>query len=319
MTDETDRTGTRADQKNKLPTEKAFQEFLKTSQLTEEDVNEQVELQVLSNQIQRKITNEAPPATAARNRGLLRGRKGDPVHDQTDARRPRDRQQRQSESRSSEDGARKRRLARELEKSRRRNTRTTRRPKAKAACRKDLPKNSSSGAAEKSDLRQRRPANSSARSSSRETTSLIEVVKLNPEKVKTLAEVKARDQHPAEPSRQQEIFSEFVADYQSKWSSRTFCASGFAIERAPTTRAPAIPRQRPKPATKPNPKAAGRPNARRRCTDHRPAGNRAPTLQTAGRTAGPAAAAAWSAQRSAPKKRRRKQPEEAVQAAEAAE
>ncbi len=60
---------------------------------------------------------------------------------------------------------------------------------------------------------------------------VLEVVKLNPEKVQTLAEVSAPIKTQLTQQLSQEVFSEFVAEYQSKWSSRTYCASDFLIER----------------------------------------------------------------------------------------
>jgi parvulin-like peptidyl-prolyl isomerase len=60
---------------------------------------------------------------------------------------------------------------------------------------------------------------------------VVEVDKLNPEKVKTLDEVSAEIKTQLTQQISQEFFSEFVAEYQSKWTSRTFCASGFEIER----------------------------------------------------------------------------------------
>jgi parvulin-like peptidyl-prolyl isomerase len=60
---------------------------------------------------------------------------------------------------------------------------------------------------------------------------VVEVVKLNPAKVKPLAEVRAEISTQLTQQTQQAFFSEFVAEYQSKWQSRTFCASGFEIER----------------------------------------------------------------------------------------
>jgi parvulin-like peptidyl-prolyl isomerase len=60
---------------------------------------------------------------------------------------------------------------------------------------------------------------------------VVEVDKLNPEKVKTLAEVSAEIKTQLTQQLGQEAFSEFVAEYQGKWQSRTFCASGFEIER----------------------------------------------------------------------------------------
>jgi peptidyl-prolyl cis-trans isomerase SurA len=60
---------------------------------------------------------------------------------------------------------------------------------------------------------------------------LIEPVKLNPGKVQTLAEAKAQIEGALAQETQQEFFSEFVADYQSKWTSRTFCGDDYLIER----------------------------------------------------------------------------------------
>lgn len=60
---------------------------------------------------------------------------------------------------------------------------------------------------------------------------VIEVEKLNPEKVQTLAEVSSQIKTQLGQQLAQEVFSEFVAEYQSKWSSRTFCAADFTIER----------------------------------------------------------------------------------------
>jgi hypothetical protein len=56
-------------------------------------------------------------------------------------------------------------------------------------------------------------------------------VKVTAEKVQTLAEAKAQIESTLGQEKQQEFFSEFVANYQSKWQSRTFCASGYEIER----------------------------------------------------------------------------------------
>jgi hypothetical protein len=60
---------------------------------------------------------------------------------------------------------------------------------------------------------------------------VVEVDKLNGAKVKDLSEVSAEIKTQLTQQRAQEVFSEFVAEYQSKWSSRTFCADGYVIER----------------------------------------------------------------------------------------
>lgn len=62
-------------------------------------------------------------------------------------------------------------------------------------------------------------------------TYVVEVVKLNPEKVQALGEVKSQITTQLTQQRQQEAFTEFIAEYESKWRSRTHCASDFLIER----------------------------------------------------------------------------------------
>jgi parvulin-like peptidyl-prolyl isomerase len=58
---------------------------------------------------------------------------------------------------------------------------------------------------------------------------VVEVVKLNPEKVQSLKEVKSQISSTLGQKNQEEALTEFVSGYQSKWISRTFCASGFRV------------------------------------------------------------------------------------------
>ncbi len=60
---------------------------------------------------------------------------------------------------------------------------------------------------------------------------LVEVVKLNSEKQQELPEVKAQIESTLGQEIQQEFFSEFVSDYQTRWQQRTFCADGYEIEK----------------------------------------------------------------------------------------
>ena len=83
---------------------------------------------------------------------------------------------------------------------------------------------------------------------------VVEVEKLNPEKVQALGEVSAQIKSQLTQQIAQEVFSEFVSEYQSKWQSRTFCASGFVIERCanyPSSKAIQKAANRTKLATKP--------------------------------------------------------------------
>ena len=60
---------------------------------------------------------------------------------------------------------------------------------------------------------------------------LVEVVKLNPEKEQTLAEAKGQIESTLGQQTQQEYLSEFVTDFDTKWTQRTTCASDFEMEK----------------------------------------------------------------------------------------
>ncbi len=57
---------------------------------------------------------------------------------------------------------------------------------------------------------------------------VIEVVKLNPEKVQTLEEAKAQISSTLQQELQESALNQFITGWQSKWESRSFCASDFA-------------------------------------------------------------------------------------------
>jgi foldase protein PrsA len=60
---------------------------------------------------------------------------------------------------------------------------------------------------------------------------LLEVVKLNPQKVQTLAEVKGQIESTLGQQTQQEFLSEFGTNFTAKWTERTVCADDHLIER----------------------------------------------------------------------------------------
>ena len=96
---------------------------------------------------------------------------------------------------------------------------------------------------------------------------MVEVEKLNPEKVKPLAEVSAEIKTQLTQQIAQEVFSEFVAEYQSKWQSRTFCADGFVIESCANYVGSGHPASAPPACYEADPKGGSRKPARRRCSD----------------------------------------------------
>jgi parvulin-like peptidyl-prolyl isomerase len=85
---------------------------------------------------------------------------------------------------------------------------------------------------------------------------VIEVVKLNPEKVQTLEEAKSQIATQLQQQKQEAFFERFVAQYQSKWESRTICASGFEIERCSNYKGTGHPSTADPACYEANPKAA---------------------------------------------------------------
>lgn len=63
------------------------------------------------------------------------------------------------------------------------------------------------------------------------TFTVFEVMKITPEKVQSLDEAKPQIDAQLAEQAQQQTFAAFVRGYGSRWSSRTFCAADFLIER----------------------------------------------------------------------------------------
>lgn len=60
---------------------------------------------------------------------------------------------------------------------------------------------------------------------------VIEVVKLNPAKTKSLKEAEAEIKAVLEQETQQEFFTTFVSEYEDKWRARTYCDQEFLVKQ----------------------------------------------------------------------------------------
>jgi parvulin-like peptidyl-prolyl isomerase len=241
--------------KQNFKTDKAYKEFLKTSKFTQEDVDKRVKLQILSTKIQERISSEAPPVSNSE------------IADYYDA------------AKASQFTTKPTRDVRIV----------TNKDKAKVAEAQKLLEADNSPASWKK-VAAKYSADPSTKdkgglqsSLSEEILpeplkgdifgaatgeligpithqgnySLIEVVKLNPEKVQTLGETRSQISSQLTQTAQQEFFSEFVAEYQSKWKSRTFCAPDYLIERCDNYVASGHPASAPPTCYEANPKAKG--------------------------------------------------------------
>jgi foldase protein PrsA len=214
--------------KTNFKTPAEYQEFLKTSNFTKADVLARVKLQVLSTQIQEQVSNEAPPPSSAE------------IADYYD------------NSKESQFTTKESRDVRLIV-----NRNKAQVEKAKAALDRDhsvagwkkaAAKYSSDPTTKSKGGLQNEISEESVQGPLRKAVFdggtgevrgpfvlqgnffVVEVVKLNPEKVKPLGEVRTQISSQLAQQQQQEFFSEFVSDYQSKWTSRTFCADDFKVE-----------------------------------------------------------------------------------------
>jgi parvulin-like peptidyl-prolyl isomerase len=242
--------------KTNFPTKSAYQKFLNESGFTQEDVNDRVELQTLVTGIQEKINSEAPAPSSSEISAYYEAEKAT--------------QYTEKESRDvrliiNKDKAEVEAAKKELEKD-----------NSPANWKKVAPKYSSDPTSKakgglqegitaeflKGELKDAifGSATGELKGPVKFETNwfLIEVVKLNPEKDKALAEVKAQIEETLKGEKQQEFLAEFASDFESKWTSRTYCASGytnkkcanFGGEAHPANAAPACYEADPKtPAT----------------------------------------------------------------------
>ncbi len=238
--------------KQNFPTAKAYNEFLKKASFTQADVNARVELQLLSTEIQELIQGGTPPPSADEIKAYYEKEKAS----QFTTPASRDVRVIVNKDKSKVEAAKK---ALEGDQS-------------EANWKKVAPKYSSDPTTKSNGGLQKAITEELVKGDLKKAIFggatgeligpvefesnflLIEPVKINAEKVKTLAEVKSQVSQTLAQQKQEEHFSEFVSQYQSKWTSRTFCASGFTIERCsnfkgtghPSNAAPACYEANPK-------------------------------------------------------------------------
>jgi foldase protein PrsA len=215
--------------KTNFPTPSAYKKFLKESGLTEAEVDDRVELQVLSTGIQEQVNGESPAPSESEISDYYEAEKAS--------------QFTEKESRDvriiiNKDKAEVEAAKKELEKG----NSPANWKKVATKYSADPTSKSKGGLQEgiteeflKGDLKEAifSSATGEITGPTKFETNwiLTEVVKLNPAKSKALAEVKAQIEETLKGEKQQTFLSEFVSDYETKWKSRTYCASGYVIEK----------------------------------------------------------------------------------------
>lgn len=215
--------------KQNFPTEKAYQEFLTKSHFTQEDVDARVELQILSTEIQERVQSQSTPPTSDEIKSYYEAEKA------TQFTTPASRDVRVivNKDKAKVEAAKK---ALEADQS-------------EANWKKVAPKYSSDATTKNNGGLQKAITEEFVKGDLKKAIFdsatgelvgpveyeknflLIEPVKLNSEKIKTLPEVKSQISQTLAQQKQEEFFSEFVTEYQTKWTSRTRCASAFLIQQ----------------------------------------------------------------------------------------
>jgi parvulin-like peptidyl-prolyl isomerase len=240
--------------KQNFKTEAAFEEFLKTSHFTRADVNAKVELQLVSTQIQEAIAKKAPPASESEIADYYNTSKA------TQYTTPASRDVRIVVSKKKGD-VEKAKAALEKDDSaaswKKIAAKYSEDPttKTKGGLQPGLNEELLKGKGELTSAIFGSPTGKIVGLVNYENNYfVIEVEKLNPEKVQSLKEVEAQIKSQLTQTVAQEVFSEFVTDFQGKWTSRTHCASEFVVELCSNYVSPGHPATAPPACYEANPK-----------------------------------------------------------------
>jgi foldase protein PrsA len=211
--------------KQAFKTEKQYEEFLKEAHYTQADVEQRVKIQILSEQIQNQVTEEAPVPTKSE------------IKDYYEAARA---------SQYTTPESRDIRVAKNKDKAKV--------EEAKAALETDDSDKNWEKVAKKYTTKSTGGLQSAVTEgglgepldgevfaasqgeikgplSEGGTYTIFEVMKVTPEKVQSLTEAQTQINAQLAEQAKQQNFAAFVQNYGTKWQSRTFCASDFTIAR----------------------------------------------------------------------------------------
>jgi parvulin-like peptidyl-prolyl isomerase len=237
--------------KESFKTEKAFQEFLKESHFTEEDVNERLELQILSTKIQEKITGEAPPPSEEELESYYEAE----VAKQFTKPPTRDVRVVVNENKKEVEEAQK---ALEADNSAASWKKVTKKYSPTTAAQGGLQKEISEEFLQeplKKDIFGAETGELIGPVKQAKSYLLLEVVKETPKKVQSFAEAKATIEQTLAGEKEQTYFSQWVAEsFQAKWTGRTHCAADFTIEQCGNYKGTGHPAGAPEACYEANPK-----------------------------------------------------------------
>jgi parvulin-like peptidyl-prolyl isomerase len=237
--------------KESFKTEKAFKEFMKESHFTEADVISKIELQIISTKIEEKIKKETPPLTEDELKAYYEKEKAT----QFTKKPTRDVRVAVNEDKKEIEAAQKALEADNSEASWKKVTKkyspTT---EAQAGLQKEIAEEFLTEPLKK-DIFKSATGELIGPVKQEKNYLLLEVVKLHPEKVQTFAEVKTTIEGTLKAQKEEKYFSEWVAGFQAKWITRSYCASGFVVESCANYKGSGHPAEAPEACYEANPKA----------------------------------------------------------------
>ncbi|HEY2479191.1 MAG TPA: peptidyl-prolyl cis-trans isomerase [Solirubrobacterales bacterium] len=236
--------------KESFKTEKAFEEFKKESHFTEADVISKIELQILSKKIEEKIKKEVPPLTEEELKTYYDAEKAK----QFTKKPTRDVRVAVNENKKEIEAAQK---ALEADNSEAGWKKATKKYSPTTAAQGGLQKEIAEEFLTeplKKDIFKSATGELIGPVKQEKNYLLLEVVKLHPEKVQSFAEVKTTIEGTLKGEKEQKYFSEWVAGFQSKWISRSQCASGFVTEQCANYKGTGHPVGAPEACYEANPK-----------------------------------------------------------------
>ena len=236
--------------KESFPAPGAFQKFLTESHLTNEDVTKRIELQILSNKIREKITKETPPVTEAEMKSYYEAEKAT----QFTKKPTRDVRVVVNENKKEVEAAKKALEADNSEASWKKVTKkyspTT---ASQAGLQKEIAEEFLTEPLKK-DIFKAATGELIGPVKQEKTYLLLEVVKLHAEKVQTFDEVKSTIESSLKSEREQKYFGEWVVGFESEWTSRTHCASGYVLPQCANYKGTGHPAEAPEACYEANPK-----------------------------------------------------------------
>jgi parvulin-like peptidyl-prolyl isomerase len=209
-------------------TEKQYEEFLKESHYTQEDVDQRVRVQILSTDIQKQITEEAGTPSSSEIKSYYEAAKSS----QYTTPESRDVRTIGNKDKAKVEEAKARLLKDDSPKS-----------WEKVAKKYSSEATKGNGGLQSGLTEGRLPEPLDAAVfaapqgevegpvKGKTNYTIFEVEKITPEKVQSLEEAKSQISTQLAEQAKQQTFTRFIRNYGSTWKSRTFCASAFTIER----------------------------------------------------------------------------------------